>query len=84
MYSIIHCRSIDADYDRPGAMNEEEQHSPQEAEVAAHESEESDAVRPFRHRIPGLGDHDYSSGGDQDSGHEEPEEDAFDGGGGGG
>lgn len=82
MYSITHCRSIDADYDRAGAMNEEEQPSAQEAQVAAHESEDSDVGRPPRFRIPGLEDHDYSSGGDQDSAHEEPEYDRGGGGGG--
>lgn len=84
MYSINHCRSIDADFDRAGAMIEEEQHNPDVAQAAAHESEDSDAGRPRRFRIPGLEDHDYSSGGDQDSAHEEAEEDRWAGGGGGG
>lgn len=80
MYSINHCRTIDADHDRAG-VNEEEQNSPREAEAAANESEDSDAGRPRRFRIPGMEDHDYSSGG---SAHEDGEEDAFGGGGGGG
>lgn len=82
-YSITHCRSIDADYDRAGTSNEEDQLSAGQAEAAAHESEDSDVGRPPRYRMPGA-DHDYSSGGDQDSGgHEEGEEDALGRGGGG-
>lgn len=83
LYSIAHCRSIDADYDRAGAANEEEQLSAGQADAAAHESEDSD-VRPPRY-LAGAADHDYSSGGDQDSGgHEEAEEDGLGRGGGGG
>lgn len=83
LYSITHCRSIDADYDR-GAANEEEQNAGQ-AEAAAHESEDSDVGRPPRYAVPGAKDHDYSSDGDHDmGGHEEGEEEALEGGGGGG
>lgn len=81
LYSIAHCRSIDADYDRAGA-NEEEQLSAGHAEAAAHESDDSDGGRPG-YRMPGE-DHDYSSGGDDSGGHEEGEEDGLGRGGGGG
>ena len=61
LYSIIHCRAIDADFDRAGAPNEEENAEEVPAEAAA-QSEDSDNERQ-RRRAGLFGDEENSYGG---------------------
>ena len=78
-YSINHCRAIDADFDRAGAPNEEENpdpNNPGEHDDAA-DGAESDASARQRRRRQGLFPDDESygaSGGSGGGGGEEEEE----------
>jgi len=70
LYSIIHCRAIDADFDRAGAPNEEENIIPAGEELPVEGESEGES----EHRNVNLfGNNDYSS-----------ENDDYGGGGGGG
>jgi hypothetical protein len=64
-YSINHCRAIDADFDRAGAPNEEENpdpNNPIEHDDAADGAADSDASNNQRRRRQGLFPDDDSYG----------------------
>ena len=69
MYSINHCRAIDADYERSGAFNEEEAVMPAGDVDAAAAAESSDSEQQVN-----LFGEEYSSEGHVPAGEEEYEE----------
>ena len=73
LYSINHCKAIDADYDRAGSPNEEEVIDANAADEAAAAAEEEDSDD---HRVNLFGEHgdEYSSSGMGGGGGEEEEE----------
>jgi len=76
-YSINHCRAIDADFDRAGAPNEEEDPDPNNpGEPDAAEGAESDASARHRRRREGLfpDDESYGASGASGGGGGEDEE----------
>lgn len=73
LYSINHCKAIDADYDRAGSPNEEEVIDANAVDEAAAAAEEEDSDD---HRVNLFGEHgdEYSSSGMGGGGGEEEEE----------
>ena len=72
LYSINHCKAIDADFDRAGSPNAEEVVDPNAPEVAAAAAEDEDSDH---HRGNPFGEHgdEYSSSGMGGGGEEEEE-----------
>lgn len=78
LYSINHCRAIDADYDRAAAPNEEEAVNDAQARDEAAAAAEDSGSPGYRRRNPSafLGNQDNDSYGSNDGmgGMEEEEE----------